>query len=1035
MADASSANYRQSYRPHPRDNVNDFEDIDLEKSSNDREEEELATNKETFTPSSSPGTLSVVSRPTVSSRDSSPARSSTTNSNSLVLRNRRQAPSSYSAQAPIYQLSTEQRRTTVQAMNSLMEAAANGGVDQVEKLLASIVDIDKPDIDGLTALHHAATNGHIRVVALLVRHGASINAATPLGYTPLALAANGGHRAVVECLICLRHSSVLTDKNWEVFDGRTTGTSTAVSSEARSVASSGFTIFESMAIAYESQGKDKNVEDLANAVENGNLEGVVRMIAALTKAYASGSDITHLGDPEELREKMNGFLASACRTRHPDIALALLCAGAKVDSADKLGTTPLMHAVRNRQPLMVAALMKAGATADKTNKVGHSALTLAIDANDLAILKALVDGKADIWNATAWGEPLIYYAALNRKTEVVRALLDVHADKLDSDGSKALARYARAGSQAVVYTLLRAGADPHHRAADGHTAFTLAAANGHETILTTLLKKHGTVEWKRALQIQCDKQGRTALMLAALNQQEQTVRYLLDNHADAHQKDFSGRTAMLWAAAHGLPTTMDLLRHKGAKHVCTDDRGDTIFTIAAEHDNRAVIDLISTPAYANKQFDIDTPNKDGDTALIKAARRGFLEMVRLLNYKGASSLLTNNEGRTAIHEAAAHGHTDIVAYLQREVDALPKVYPYANGALSLLARMPLASFILPSRVPVRARELDAEGNSLMMVAAANGQEVLLRELFNRPLDADDNQDGYESALGGDADSNAFTLVSSRRAVALGSPSRINIEEKNLDGLTALCQATRNGQYAAIKFLIDQGAKVNGAFPTYAGTEQVFVTALWLAAKLTSCPAGNGAGGDAVQKFYTPEMVVRLLLENGARSDINTPCWQQRHTPLIAAAAAGRAEVVTLLIENGAQIDLADQHQLTPLIHAAWHGRRSVMEVLLNHGASPNVKPGELSALILAAEGGHEDVIQLLADRGADLDHADLLGTTALIGAAKRGKTKAVKRLIRLGAYIDHIDKRGNSALFYASRENHVDIVDLLGKGAPPPRNN
>lgn len=1031
MADASSTNNRQFYRPHSRDDVSDFEDIDLEKSSNDREEEELTIDKGKFNPSSSPGTLSIVSRPTVFSRDSSPARStsstSSTNSNSLVLREQHQAPRSYSAQQPMFQLSTEQRRTTVQAMNSLMEAAANGRVDQVEKLLASVVDIDKPDIDGLTALHHAATNGHIRVVALLVRHGASIQAATPLGYTPLALAANGGHRAVVECLICLRHSSVLADQNWEVFDGGTTGTSTAV-------ANSGFTIFESMAIAYESQGKDKNVENLANAVENGNLEGVVRMIAALTKSYASGGDITHLGEPEKRLEKMNGFLASACRARHPDIALALLCAGAKVDSPDKLGTTPLMHAVRKRQPLMVAALMKAGATAEKTNKVGHSALTLAIDANDLAVLKALVDGKADIWNATAWGEPLIYYAALNTKGDVVRALLEVGADKLDSDGSKALARYARAGSQAAVLTLLLAGADPLHRAADGHTAFTLAAANGHVTILTELLNKHGTVEWKRSLQIQCDKQGRTALMLAALNRQEQTVKYLLANHANPHQKDFSGRTALLWAAAHGLPATMDILRQNGAKHVCTDDHGDTIFTIAAEHDNRAMIDLICTPTYANKQFDIDTPNKDGDTALIKAARGGFLEMVRILNYEGASSLLTNNEGRTAIHEAAAHGHTDIVAYLQREVDALPKVYPYANGALSLLARVPLASFILPSRVPVRARELDAGGNSLMMTAAANGQEVLLRELFDRYFDADDNQDGYESAVDGDADINAFTLVSSRRAAALGSPSRINIEDKNLEGLTALCQATRNGQYAAIEFLIGQGAKVNGAFPTYAGTEQVFVTALWLAAKLTTCPAGNGTGGDAVQKFYTPEMVVRLLLENGARSDINTPCWQLRHTPLIAAAAAGRAEVVTLLIENGAQIDLADQHQLTPLVHAAWHGHRSAMEVLLNHGAAPNVKPGELSALILAAEGGHEEVIQLLADRGANLDHADLLGTTALIGAAKRGKTNAVRRLIALGAYIDHIDKRGNSALFYASRENHADIVALLGKGTPPPRN-
>jgi ankyrin repeat protein len=974
----------------------------------------------------------LVLSPTVVSRENSPAK--TGNPVSFRSLEKWKTEKTLACSTPQLRVNTvlpSQRGMANQHFNLLMDAVREGDAAEVQKLLELGVDIGRPDSDGLTALHHAATNGHLRIVHLLVRHGAKIPAATSRGYTPLAMAANSGHLAVVEYLIHFQHNRAPRNENRTASPTQPAARSSAAPGEAGAVSSDGLDIFEAMAKAYASRTNDEHMKELANAVKKGSLEGVVRMIAAIAKSLALKELVSRIGTVEEFQGILNAHLADACRDGRVDIVLALLCAGVQADVPDRYGATPLMHAATSNQPQMVTALLKAGAGLDKKDKRGHSALSLAIDDGYLDVLKALVDGKADIWNATAWDEPIIYYAAANQKKEIVRTLLALRADLLDADGSKALARYARAGSRPAVSTLLSAGADPNHRAANGHTAFTLAAANGHKKVLALLLDTHAGVEWQRSLQAQCDKQGRTALMLAALNDEVETARYLLDHYADLRQRDFAGRNALLWAAVSASTDMLDLLAKRGAKHECADDHGDTIFTIAAGHNNWFAMNALCKATYTH-QFGLDTPNRDGDTALIKAARGGFLEIVRLLNCAGANMLATNSEGKTAIHEAAAHGHSQVVTFLQKEVAALPKVYPYANGALSLLGRLPLVSVLLPQRVQVRVQELDMDGNSLVMVAASNGRETLLRELFELQFDAGD--DGEQGAgLFAEEGRNTLALAAASPVAAPSSPSKINIEQTNREGMTALCQAARHGQYGAMKFLIDQGARANGAFHIDIGQGKTLITPLWLVCRLTH-PAGKDTGSDVFNKVHSPEMLVQLLLEHGAGSDINTPCGKLGQTPLLAAAVAGRAEVVTLLLEHGASIAVCDIHGIGPLMHAAWHGRRDVVELLLNHGAGANVKHGEISALILAAENEHIEVVQLLAKRGANLDHADSLGTTALIGATRRGKAAAVRSLIALGANLHHVDQRGNSALYYASRDHHDEIIGLLGKGAPPPRN-
>jgi serine/threonine-protein phosphatase 6 regulatory ankyrin repeat subunit B len=331
-------------------------------------------------------------------------------------------------------------------------------------------------------------------------------------------------------------------------------------------------------------------------------------------------------------------------------------------------------------------------------------------------------------------------------------------------------------------------------------------------------------------------------------------------------------------------------------------------------------------------------------------------------------------------------------------------------------------------VPVRTREFDKEGNSAVMLAAENGRDGLLNDLFR----TDTTSGGERYLAHSEAGSGEFFAGASSTAFHVGPAVKINIEEKNIEGLNALCMATRHGHFNTIKLLLDNGAKAYGSLPIPGQDRNYSITPLWLAARLARCEpvTGNSAYGD--QLTSSPDLVVDLLLKNGAGADINTRSGPGQ-TPLIAAAGAGRAGVVSLLIDAGAQVDQVDVHKLTPLMHACHYGHLDVVLLLLNRGASPDPRPGKLSALTLAAEGGHDRVVSLLVARGADINYADKTGTTALIGAVKGAKTSTVKLLMQIGANPQHLDKPGNSALYYASRAGHHEIYKLLEQGSPPPR--
>lgn len=83
----------------------------------------------------------------------------------------------------------------------LREAASNGDLAEVAKLLNEGVDVNNFGPAYGTAILYAAGNGHRDIVELLIKRGADVNVKNGFGDTPLISAASRGFDDIVKLLI------------------------------------------------------------------------------------------------------------------------------------------------------------------------------------------------------------------------------------------------------------------------------------------------------------------------------------------------------------------------------------------------------------------------------------------------------------------------------------------------------------------------------------------------------------------------------------------------------------------------------------------------------------------------------------------------------------------------------------------------------------------------------------------------------------------------------------------------------------------
>jgi TonB family protein len=88
-----------------------------------------------------------------------------------------------------------------------------------------------------------------------------------------------------------------------------------------------------------------------------------------------------------------------------------------------------------------------------------------------------------------------------------------------------------------------------------------------------------------------------------------------------------------------------------------------------------------------------------------------------------------------------------------------------------------------------------------------------------------------------------------------------------------------------------------------------------------------------------------------------------------------------------------------------------------------------TALMLAVEGGHHEIVEALVDAGAEVDGRNDAGETALHLAASRGRAESTRLLLRAGADLELRDGEGHTPLYRAVAGRRADVIEILQAAA------
>lgn len=182
--------------------------------------------------------------------------------------------------------------------------------------------------------------------------------------------------------------------------------------------------------------------------------------------------------------------------------------------------------------------------------------------------------------------------------------------------------------------------------------------------------------------------------------------------------------------------------------------------------------------------------------------------------------------------------------------------------------------------------------------------------------------------------------------------------------------------------------------------------------------------EAVEKGDVKRM--QTLIKRGADVNVRTED-KEGDTPLILAIDKGNAQMVKLLLQNGARVDMTEKSQNnTPLLIAVDRKRPEAVKMLLLHDADPNLFNVEKTTpLHLAVLHRSIETARQLVEHGADLNCRDINGFAPLHVAARDNYNNILSDLIQKGANVDVKNEAGDTPLHLAIQNGNKAAAETL----------
>ena len=187
------------------------------------------------------------------------------------------------------------------------------------------------------------------------------------------------------------------------------------------------------------------------------------------------------------------------------------------------------------------------------------------------------------------------------------------------------------------------------------------------------------------------------------------------------------------------------------------------------------------------------------------------------------------------------------------------------------------------------------------------------------------------------------------------------------------------------------------------------------------PLGRTALGNASRAGLVTN--VQLLLDAGASVDAEN---SEGESALALAAGNGQLEVLDLLLKHVASTrqQVSDNQDL--LEYAVRGNHEACVLKLLQNGADVNaVSSSGESALLTAVEGSQIEICELLLDHGADVNAVSSSGESALLTAVKERQFEICELLLQKSADVNAVSSSGESALLTAVEGGEIEICQLL----------
>jgi len=233
-----------------------------------------------------------------------------------------------------------------------------------------------------------------------------------------------------------------------------------------------------------------------------------------------------------------------------------------------------------------------------------------------------------------------------------------------------------------------------------------------------------------------------------------------------------------------------------------------------------------------------------------------------------------------------------------------------------------------------------------------------------------------------------------------------VDAKDARGLTPLFWAVIGGNRALAELLVNRGADVTIGHPVF-GSAADF-------AFQNECQRGYSGSTD-------------LLISHGAAFDPNG-AGPRGLTHLRVAVMLGSEDMVRWLIEKKVDVNaVSPRDGTTALYWAACKGHIGIVNMLIEAGADVNIADSlGVTSIKGAIEKGHSEVVSRLIDAGARLDFRDrTTGQTLLHLAALYGHKGIVETLLAAGVDPGATDSSKKTPLDCACRYGHGQVADLL----------